>query len=84
MTPPHLAAERGRTHIVQLLITHNANPNLVSNNGMTALDFAQDGGFQEIANILRGKIGLWGAVRSTASSLINFFSFGNGKNNKKR
>ena len=62
VTPLHLAADRGHTEVVELLITKGAEVNAQSDGGNTPLDWAVDSAHsdEETADLLRkhgGKTG---------------------------
>lgn len=52
MTPLIMAARMGHEDTVRVLLEHGADPNLVDSRGWTAQQWAQDGGYQQIAAML--------------------------------
>lgn len=52
-TPLISASAAGHEEIVKLLLEHGADPNIKSSEGKTALDYAQENGYGEIARVLR-------------------------------
>lgn len=53
-TPLHGAARLGRTQMVRVLLELGAEVEIVDCNGKTALDLAEEKGFQDVVEILRG------------------------------
>ncbi len=52
-TPLHCAARYGHKEVAELLITKGADINAKDDGGKTALSYAVEGGYTEIAEILR-------------------------------
>jgi ankyrin repeat protein len=52
-TPLHEAANRGITSVARILLDHGADPTTRNLNGKTALELAVEGGFEEVATMLR-------------------------------
>jgi hypothetical protein len=59
-TPLHIAAWRGFNSVVSVLLTHGADVNATSAEGMKAIDFAEERGHLDIVHVLEE----WGAVHS--------------------
>ena len=52
-TPLHVAARFGNVQIVQLLLKHNANKDLLNKDEETAFQLAEYGGSSECINLLK-------------------------------
>jgi ankyrin repeat protein len=51
-TPLHGAAQNGQLEMVQLLLEHGADPSMRDTAGRSPLDFAREGGYTEVSEIL--------------------------------
>lgn len=52
-TPLHQAAQQGHTLIINLLLEHKASPNVITNQGQTALSIAQRLGYISVVETLK-------------------------------
>ncbi len=54
-TPMHLAVLYGRTEALKVLLQSGADPTIEDKKGKTSIDYAEDEGYKEIANLLSAK-----------------------------
>lgn len=52
-TPLHFASANGHAHIVSLLLSHGANPDLTEKHGLTPEDLAREGGHVGVLTVFR-------------------------------
>ena len=56
-TPLMWAADFDQPHTVELLLERGANPSLTNKDGLTALDFALEGGHEDVVALLEAHLG---------------------------